>query len=36
MVELVVVVVTGTWRRLRSALAGTRWTNPAERSQNFT
>jgi hypothetical protein len=25
-----------TVRRLRSALAGTRWTNPAERSQNFT
>lgn len=29
-------VVNGTSRRLRSASAGTRWTNPAERSQNFT
>lgn len=29
-------LVSGTLRRLRSASAGTRWTNPAERSQKFT
>lgn len=33
---MVVVVNSDTLRKLRSALAGTRWTNPAERSQKFT